>query len=213
MAQVLSKGKKLEESDDDIDERVHKRVRNEAKHFNFLVSKALGKNHDHYKKLVNKFDKKGYSFVKAKRYAHEKMRDRDIRTFFELYKGVIVNTLHLRKSTLHQNVLEIARDLHKQGVRPTTATALAIEKAEDLFDLDDWLTEPDEIGEDTEDDTEEETDEEVTEEETDEEVTEEETDGEGPEEESHDESSSSETDEDTEEEQSTTEDSLTDSDI
>ena len=136
--------------DDEDDEALQKKARDDVVHFKIVFNKMLAKTEDDLAKMVKKFKKRGYNTAEAKHYANEEIREDNIKTFFDLYKQILVYILHLHRSTLHHIILDTAFSLVKLCVCPEIAAQEAIKKYCNLFDVHGWLDDIQDV--DTEED-------------------------------------------------------------
>jgi hypothetical protein len=123
----------------DNEEPVQKKARNDAVDFDILLTEAWEANDDDFQKLKTRFKRKGYSSARARAQAHQKMRGADVKTFFDLYKQIIVHILTLYKSAVHKTIVDTALSMMKLGISPDTAAKETIKKNKDLIDLDGWF--------------------------------------------------------------------------
>ena len=128
--------KRKRRHDDDGIETPKKRPKRDIKHLLYLYEKAQDENLDDLDQQIEEYEKKNYNPTKINHLMSKKMSKANRASFFELYEEFLVTQLHMDKVTIHKDVFEHAKQMHKSGIALNTAAYLARKCYESQFPMD-----------------------------------------------------------------------------
>jgi GTPase SAR1 family protein len=105
--------------------------------FDSLVNKAFEKYDAKYSELVERFVNDDNTEEEAEQKASETLQNKYIKTFLNIYKDFLTNTLELNQNILHQDVLQMIEEYMEDGNSINRAVSLSVEyhrpRLEDLL--------------------------------------------------------------------------------
>ena len=132
---IILQEEEEEEEDHSEEERADERkIMKASKRFYPIALQAWESTYDRWEKIKNKLVKNSKDEEEAEDEAFDKMSEKHHHAFFDVYSDFLIKALYLRKSKLHQKVLEHAVELHSRDAPVKIAVKTVIKKYRDEFD-------------------------------------------------------------------------------